>query len=76
MSEMSEKETLERFDEGLKMAVSRAKELAQAQQNEGWVLVGIILERIRTDGLKLAKSKGITQQSAEAMIKAYLQEAK
>lgn len=53
MSDMSEKDSKERFTEGLKKAASRAREIAKATRNPVWTQIAFTLDEIRRNGTKL-----------------------
>lgn len=63
MRETTEKEAMMRFNEGLKKAISRAKMLARAQQNNHWLKIASGLDTIRVNGLKMANGKPLSRQA-------------
>lgn len=58
-----EKEIIERFIEGLKLAVSCSKEMQEIQPKRGWGDVTNQLNGMVMLGHKLARAKGITRQA-------------
>lgn len=68
MSEMSPKESVERFSEGLKKASSRARELGKSTMNPIWNNIATSLEGIRIKGEKMISSKALTTAQVEAAV--------
>lgn len=68
MSEMTEGESFERFDENMKKAVSRANELGIASGNEDWMAVAKNLELFRTTGAKLHRAKALSRSETLRML--------
>lgn len=60
--EMYEKESIQRFLEGLKLSSSCAKELHAIQPKRGWNAVHTTLENLFLMGSKLSKAKALTRQ--------------
>lgn len=56
MSEMSIKESIEWFEEGLKKAASRARELGRMQKVKHWDVIAKELDTFRTNGVYMANS--------------------
>ncbi len=61
MSQMESVETKERFSDGLKQAISRAREMAKKQKNPMWNSIATSLEGIRDGGTKLSNAKGLSR---------------
>ena len=59
--EMFERDCILRFVEGLKLAISCAKELEAIQPKMGWKEVAIGLEGMIVTGKKLAASRPVTR---------------
>ena len=59
---VSEKETIEFFNEGLLQASSAARQLAKAQKHEIWKDISILCDQIHNTGIHLAKSKPLSRQ--------------
>jgi len=57
MSNMELNESLERFEESLKRAASRARELAKIQRNHMWLQIAKSYEGFLDKGGKLARSR-------------------
>lgn len=68
MSEMQDNESIERFVEGLKKAASRARELGIAQKNSSWEKVAVMLDGIRTNGVKLYQSSALSRNDVLSML--------
>lgn len=68
MSEMELNEIKSRFDESLKRAVSRAKELAIALKQPLYNNWATSLDRMRVQGIFLAESKSRTKLEVESDI--------
>ena len=62
---MGQKQSMEAFVWGLKKAASRARELAAVQENKAWLDVAKFLDAMRETGETLAKSRPISQSTAE-----------
>lgn len=62
MSDMTLQESIERFNEGLKKAASRARELAVAQKNNNWRTIADNLDGIRHKGRTLYQSHALSRQ--------------
>ncbi len=56
MSEMNIKESVEWFEEGLKKAASRARELGRMQNNKHWDSVAEQLDQLRFNGTYMARA--------------------
>lgn len=65
---MEHKESVERFVEGLKKAISRTKELGHAQKNNDWFQVSTHLRGILHNGQELLKQKPPSRQETLQMI--------
>jgi hypothetical protein len=65
---MEEKETIERFVQGLQLAASRARELGVAQKNNAWVQIANSLDGIRTKGVAFHRATALTRQQTLRMI--------
>ena len=70
MSELSTAESFERFNEGLKKASSRAKELGRVQKNANWDKISEMLDGIRAKGEVFYKSKSLAEHQVQQMINA------
>lgn len=68
MSEMTPQESIERYNEGLKKAASRARELGKLQKNKYWDQIANSLDGIRDQGLKLFYGRPLTEQEVQQMI--------
>lgn len=68
MTDMTPNESYERFQEGMKRAVSRARELGEAQKNADWNKIAFRLECLLDNGRKLFLSKALSRQAALKMI--------
>lgn len=68
MSEMTEGESSERFNENMKKAVSRARELALVSGNTDWMAVADNLEMLRSTGMKLHHAKSLSRAEALRML--------
>jgi len=68
MSEMTEQESFERFDEGLKQAADRARELGKLQENKGWGQFAYQLDCLRKTGTAFYKQSPLTRQMALNML--------
>lgn len=60
LTRISEREVCEFFNEGLKQAAAAAKQMGIAQEHEIWKDVGILCDHIRSQGLSLFTSKGLS----------------
>lgn len=67
MSEMTSAESIERFSEGMKKAISRARELAAAQRDRNWNKLAFQLQKILDQGIKIFKEKALTEAEVMAM---------
>lgn len=65
MTEMAKSETIERYNESMKRAASRAKELAIAQNFPLWNAIAESLETMRLNGMTLANAKGRSKFQVE-----------
>lgn len=75
MSEMEKAETIERWTEGLKRAISRCRELGKAQGKESdWNKVATQLEMLKVNGDKLMAGKALTRPQIELITEARLKE--
>lgn len=61
-NEMTQSNSMEAFIWGLKKASSRARELAEAQQNKAWLDVAKILDAMREKGVILGNQKAMRSQ--------------
>lgn len=61
--DMFEKESLQRFMDGLKLASSCAREMIQLQPKNGWGKVHEALNHLIASGYKLAHTKSLTRQA-------------
>lgn len=61
--DMYEKESFERFIEGLKLAASAAKEMVPLQPKMGWGKAAEQLYHLIASGRKLAQAKSLTRQA-------------
>lgn len=75
MSEMGLSETFERFNESMKRAVSRAKELGHAQKNNSWFQVATHLEKLRQNGDHMYRHQVLTRSQTLAMLDARTEKA-
>ena len=69
---MTERESAERFDESMKKAAARARELGQVQNSEDWLNVATNLDKVRKLGLKLLAARSLTRQETLAMLDQHL----
>lgn len=68
MSEMTDRESWERFSESLKRAISRAKELGRAQLNNNWFQVAANLKKTLDNAETIYKNKSLTRAQTIAML--------
>lgn len=68
MSEMSEKESKERFTEGLKKAASRAREIAKITGSPMWTQIAYTVDEIRRSGGKLMQMSALTRFDVLSML--------
>lgn len=61
MSEMEIIETKERFNESMKRAVSRCRELSIAQKKHIWNQIADSLDGLRVRGMAMIDSKGLSK---------------
>lgn len=61
MSEMELIETKERFNESMKRAVSRCRELSIAQKKHTWNQIADSLDGLRIKGMQMIDSKGLSK---------------
>lgn len=66
---MELEESRNRFDESMKRAVSRCREIGNQNQNLMWHGMANSLEKIRLKGVKMANSKGQSKSEIEADLK-------
>ena len=59
LTPISEKESMEFFDDGLKYAADRARQLAKKQSHPIWADIALILEEMRDKGKKIAEGKSM-----------------
>ena len=57
---ITEKQTLEFFNEGLKQASDYAKRMGKSQGHEIWSDISIICDHIRQQGMALFRAKGLS----------------
>lgn len=62
MSEMTTTEILERYNEGLKKASARAREMFSVTENKMWLDIAVSLDGIRVNGEKMARGKALTEK--------------
>lgn len=62
---MTQKDSLQAFQWGLKKAASRARELAEAQGNPAWMAVAKTLDAMLHNGNVLANRKPMTELEIE-----------
>lgn len=55
-------ESIERFEEGLKKAAARARELAKAQKYNKWMELAAQLDKIRAQGMSIIRAKALTRK--------------
>lgn len=67
-NDMSLQETFERFDEGMKKAASRARELGHAQKNKNWFSVATQIEGLRAKALIMFKGPAISRKDALSIL--------
>ncbi len=65
---MERNESIERFEEGLKKASSRARELGKAQNNSNWEKIAIGLDQMRSNGMAMYHAKAISRATALALL--------
>lgn len=70
MSEMTEAESFERFEEGLKKAASRARELGILFASDKWAEIAASFDLMRRNGAKFYHGAAISRQEALRMIDA------
>jgi len=68
MSEMQRVEIVERFNDSLKKAVSRCRQLSILHGNTNWNVIADSLDKHRTDGLQFARAKSRSDSEIEADI--------
>jgi hypothetical protein len=68
MSDMSEKESKERFIQGLKKAASYAREIARLTGSPMWKQIAFTVDEIRRNGTKLMSMTAITRFDALKML--------
>ena len=57
---IDERQIIEYFNEGLKKAASYARRMGRSQENEIWMDVAILCDHIRSQGLGMFTSKGLS----------------
>lgn len=62
MSEMTLNESIERFEQGLRKASSRARQLSKIQGSKSWEQIAINLDQLRQKGRLMYSQKGLTRQ--------------
>jgi len=60
LTRISERETLEFFNEGLKEAASAARQLGLAQEHPIWTDISTLCDHIRSQGIQLFTSRGLS----------------
>lgn len=68
MTDLTKKESMERFIEGLKISASCARECAQGTGNMAWLDVARHLDNIRKTGEQLEMMKALTFMERESHI--------
>lgn len=68
MSEVTNAQIIERYVFGLKKAASRARELNSLAPNPFWLEIAKSLDKMRLDGIKLAKQKALTEVEIEMLL--------
>ncbi len=71
MSLMEAKESIERYNEAMKKAVSRAHELGVTLHYAPWLEIAKSLENLRITGMDLAASKSLSKGDLDSGIKEY-----
>lgn len=71
MTEMSRKDSIARFNEHMKRAVSRVHELAAIGHNAQWRGIAVALDALRDKGLYLADAKSISRTQIESELAAH-----
>jgi hypothetical protein len=74
MSDMTAHEAVERFDQGMKKAASRARELAAAQKNRHWNKLAFQLEKIRDEAMRFYAAKPLTEQEVTRIVERRISE--
>lgn len=62
MSDMTLIESVERFDESLKRASSRAKELGRLHNDKSWNSLASAIDGLRKNGIDIYESKQMSRQ--------------
>lgn len=65
---MNENESIERFNESMKKAASRARELAAVLNSQDWTSVAANLDKLRATGLKLHAAKALSRAETLRML--------
>lgn len=68
---MEQKESFERFDESMKKAASRCRELGAMIKDKNWHNIGKQLDALAHNGVKIYKSKAIGRQELLKTIDRY-----
>lgn len=66
--DMNEKDSIERFTEGLKKAADRARELGRAQKSKHWMQVANGLDGIRVKGMQMFRAKALSRTDVLKML--------
>lgn len=64
MSEMTPKESIERFSESLKKVASRFRELGSLSSNPGWNNLAVEMEKILAKGESFYRQKALTRSES------------
>ena len=70
MSEMTTTEILERFNESLKLAASRSREMYTIYKNKLWLDIAKSLDGIRDNGCKMALGTPLTERQVNELLDA------
>lgn len=65
---MEEIEIFERFNEGLKKAASRCRELSKLQKNSDWAKTAFQIDKFLAHGTELYKAKALSRQEVLSML--------
>lgn len=68
MSEMTELEAFERFEQGMKKAEACARQLAEAQKSRVYNQVAFGLEKLRITGTGYFRGRQLARQEAERIV--------
>lgn len=75
MSEMTPKESIERFSESLKKVASRFREMSAMQGNIGWTKLAFEMEKLLAKGETFYRQKALTRSQTLELADQILGEA-